>query len=463
MGGFGRSIAGAVAAALTAVLVAGTGQAGAVTALIMGGTGQPDPSKIPGDYINTVGRLYIDPVSSCKVGTCQLHPTITPEEFWPFFTAGMTFNESVQAGLPMLDVETRHYLGLDSEPLIIFGNSQSATVATEEKRDLVADPTVDTSRLQFVLIGDPNRPNGGFLQRFLPITIPIFGYRPTTSPVDTGGPTTTDISFQYDIAGDFPTYPLNAFAMLNTVIGIGIHGSYTSTRDGYSEPELLAAINDPANRQVVGNTTYITLPTKVLPLAQAIRDTGYTLGLRAITTPLADLVEPTLRVLVELGYNRSAGYGKQVSFGLFPTIGPGRLVHELLVAAGRGVHNAFTGDPAYVTPQPAAAAPKLETEPVVDEPDKTTTVVSRVQRLGRGAEDKPADRDEVEDRVDSVGASENTDKQDDSTEDPDTDKGAAADHDTDTDKSASEKQENTAAHQADDTDPAPDHDVADAA
>lgn len=370
-----RSVGSALALSIGVVLTAVTSVSGAhaATALIMGGTGQPDPNQVPG-YLDAVGRLYLNQAAACAVATCQVHTTVTPEEFSPFFTGGMTFGDSVATGLGLLDTDVRRYLGRNGEPLVVFGNSQSATVATEEKRNLATDPTVTADNLQFVLIGNPNRPNGGFLQRFYPITIPIVDYLPTTSPADTGGPVTTDISFQYDIASDFPTYPLNVLAMLNTFIGIGIHGSYTSTRDGYSESDLLTEINDPDNRQTVGNTTYVTIPTRVLPLAQAIRDTGYTLGLSALTTPVADLLEPTLRVLVELGYHRTVGYGAQNSFGVIPAANPVTVVGDLITAAGEGINNAVSRGaprpapppvPAQVTtssPEPPAAHRDLATE-----------------------------------------------------------------------------------------------------
>jgi PE-PPE domain-containing protein len=373
-----RSLGSAVALSISVLLIAVTSVSGAhaATALIMGGTGQPDPNKVPG-YLDAVGRLYLSQAAACAVAVCQVHATVTPEEFSPFFTGGMTFGDSVGIGLGMLDTDVRRYLGHDGEPLVVFGNSQSATVATEEKRNLAADPTVAADRLQFVLVGNPNRPNGGFLQRFYPITIPVVDYLPTTSPADTGGPVTTDISFQYDIASDFPTYPLNALAMLNTFIGIGIHGSYTTTHDGYSESDLLAAMNDPDNRQIVGNTTYVTIPTRVLPLAQAIRDTGHTLGLSAFTTPVADLLEPTLRVLVELGYNRKVGYGAQNSFGLIPAANPVTVVGDLITAAGEGINNAVsrrTTRPA--SPPVAARVPTTSPEPPAAQRDPATDQVA---------------------------------------------------------------------------------------
>ncbi|CAN5334567.1 hypothetical protein BH09ACT8_BH09ACT8_31800 [soil metagenome] len=87
-----------------------------------------------------------------------------------------------------------------------------------------------------------------------------------------------------------------------------------------------------------------------LPLVQPLRDFGVATGNTAITTPLADLIEPTLRVLVELGYDRHLGYGRPAPAGLFPAVDPAKLATDLTTAAGKGITDAL----ADITP-PAAA------------------------------------------------------------------------------------------------------------
>ena len=57
-----------------------------------------------------------------------------------------------------------------------------------------------------------------------------------------------------------------------------------------------------------GDTTGVTIPDPNLPLLQPVRDLGSATHLQFITTPLVDLVQPALRVLIETGYNR-ADYG----------------------------------------------------------------------------------------------------------------------------------------------------------
>jgi hypothetical protein len=87
-----------------------------------------------------------------------------------------------------------------------------------------------------------------------------------------------------------------------------------------------------------------------------LRNWGIATGNTAITTPLADLIEPTLRVLVELGYDRSIGYGTPAPAGLFPTVDPVKLTTDLATAADKGVKDAL----ADINPPAAApAAPSL--------------------------------------------------------------------------------------------------------
>jgi hypothetical protein len=131
------------------------------------------------------------------------------------------------------------------------------------------------------------------------------------------------------------------------------------TRDGYTEADLAAAIADPANRQTYGDTTYITIPTKNLPLVQPLRDFGTATGTTSLTTPIADLIEPTLRVLVELGYDRTIGYGTVAPASLFPRIDPTKLGADLAAASVKGIKDALAdiAEPSSSTGARPTAAP----------------------------------------------------------------------------------------------------------
>jgi hypothetical protein len=311
----------------------------AATALIMGTTFLSDPTTEPA-YIQDAASHYIDPTTSCKLETCTLTPLVTPEQFWPFSGWGdLTIDQSIAQGANDLDAALRKQLDTGStDPIVIFGDSQSAVVATVEKRNLADLPPAVKDQLTFVLVANPSRPNGGMLERFAPLHIPILGFTASgATPTDTGIQT-VDIAFQYDGSVDLPQYPLNILADLNVLAGWNIHSGYlVHDHPGYTEDELLQAVNDPANRQTYGDTTYITIPAKHLPLVQPLRDLGMATGLSALTTPIADLVEPTLRVLVELGYDRATPYGQPTPFGLFPKIDPAKLASDLVAAADAGV------------------------------------------------------------------------------------------------------------------------------
>jgi hypothetical protein len=199
----------------------------------------------------------------------------------------------------------------------LFGNSQSATLLTLAKSGLADLATADKSRLVFVLLANPNRPNGGLMGRAAPTSVPDSGVTAAVAtPTDTGI-ATIDITFQYDAVADYPAYPSNFLSILNTLAGARIHSGSTTTLNGYTEAELTAAISDPANRQIYGDTMYITIPAKSLPLVDLLRTFGAENRLSNFTTPIADLIEPTMRLLVELGYDRTS-YGQAQPFGPLP-------------------------------------------------------------------------------------------------------------------------------------------------
>jgi hypothetical protein len=140
--------------------------------------------------------------------------------FSPGFLAAPTIDQSVRAGI----IDLQNDIGGDPTP-VIFGFSQGAIVATEYKKALNANPA-NTTVPTFVLTGNPNRPNGGLLERFAGLYIPILdltanGATPThTVGANPGENTTTDIAGEYDPVGDFPTNPLNPVSLANAAVGL---------------------------------------------------------------------------------------------------------------------------------------------------------------------------------------------------------------------------------------------------
>ncbi|CQD25005.1 PPE family protein [Mycolicibacterium conceptionense] len=98
-------------------------------------------------------------------------------------------------------------------------------------------------------------------------------------------------------------------------------------------------LNDPTSYQsyTSGNTTYYLVHTEHLPLLQPLRGTG-------ILDPLLDLAEPTLRVLIDLAYDRTPeNMGVPTRAGLIPHIDLDKLASDLAAAAEEGVRDALAG------------------------------------------------------------------------------------------------------------------------
>lgn len=376
-----RTVVLALVAGLFAVVTAVGGTLTAAvtltaTALIVPGTAVPNPANVPGYMENAVG-YYISPTTASCASVCTPEPVPYIAQFWPFpwegwgGLTGAKFDESVASGVAQLtsDLVGTYSPSADS-PVVIFGYSQGATVAGIVKSQLSKLSAQDQAAINFVLIGNPNRPNGGLFERLamfgtVPILDATFGL-PT--PTDTEM-STVDIAFQYDGVADFPLYPINLLADLNAVAGFWYtHGSYLAPDgrnsdalpNGLTPTELAAAIADPANQQQLAgsDTTYVLIPTPNLPLLQPLREFGAFTNTEFLTTAVIDLIQPTLRVLIETGYDRSLPYGQPAPFRLFPLVNPITLTVDLINAIGQGIGDAArdinTQSPA-LQPVPASA------------------------------------------------------------------------------------------------------------
>ncbi len=228
-----------------------------------------------------------------------------PASIWPFSNGGLgdpTWNASVAQGKA----------ALGQQPLAagdtVVGFSQGAVVASSYKGDPLAVKGVN-----YVLIENPGRPNGGIMQRFNGLHIPLLditfsGATPVRDPADGGG-VTVDIARQYDGWADFPTYPLNLLATANAVLGIVyLHGD-TQDLDASSVQGIDKT--DPMYYQQHGDTTYYLIPTERLPLLMPF--TGL------VPEPVLDAVDPPLRRVVELGYDRT-DYSEPTTAQLLPPL-----------------------------------------------------------------------------------------------------------------------------------------------
>jgi diacyltrehalose acyltransferase len=215
--------------------------------------------------------------------------------------------------------------------VVVFGYSESTAIATQEMINLdslPADQQPNPADLQFVLVEDLNNPrDGGFLERFPFLASQSFPATPADSTY------TTDIyTIEYSGSADFPQYPLNLLADLNAIAGyVDLHPfllpGYPTT---FNLSELAGAVQEPTSPGYDGATEYFLIPTQNLPLLDGLR------GIPGVGPAIADLIQPDLRVMVDLGYDRTGGADVPTVAGLAPSIDPSTLSAELALGAQQG-------------------------------------------------------------------------------------------------------------------------------
>ncbi|SRX92702.1 PPE family protein PPE28 [Mycobacterium tuberculosis H37Rv] [Mycobacterium shimoidei] len=329
---------------------------------LMGGSGTPIPQEgFNGAYMADVFTRFIQPNfpsvnfdSPCPSAPCDVNGLFTPEGLYPLTgIKDLTLDVSVDRGVDILTTQILNDLAdpnkvPDGGTLGVFGYSQSSVISSLVMHEL-ADKGVDPSQVNFVLIGDPMNPNGGILERFAGFTdmngqmfndpqlvLPSLGLTFYGATPDDLYPTTI-YTLEYDGYADFPKYPLNFLADLNALLGLGfgnpsVHGSYPIL----SDEQLASAVLLPTDGTT--STTYYMIPSE-LPLITA-------LGTFGVPQPFLDLIEPDLKILVDLGYggdqldpdNLLAGGFANVPtpFGLFPDVDPTQLFNDLVTGAQQG-------------------------------------------------------------------------------------------------------------------------------
>lgn len=260
-----------------------------ITALIMGGTNNPTPDPA---YVTAINDAYIQPLfpGAIKQGV------FTPEQFWPV-TGNLTFGQSVAQGVTLLNDAITTQLAIPGNKVVVFGYSQSANIATYEINALMGLGAPHAGDLSFVLASNPNNPDGGILARFPGFYIPILdvpfnGATPPNSPYPT-----YMYTIQYEGVANAPQYPLHVLSDLNAIMGyFYLHDTYQYL----TAAQVGTALPLPTSPGYTGTTQYYMLLTQNLPLVQPIRDIPY------LGPPLAELIQPDLRVLVDLGYGNMA-------------------------------------------------------------------------------------------------------------------------------------------------------------
>jgi hypothetical protein len=280
------------------------------TALVMGGSSIPIP---PQSYVNAADTLYLQPRDF--TGTPQALDT--PEGFYP--TTGvnsLTADASEAQGAQILNGAITGQIAdgnVDAaNPVVVFGYSQSSALSTMTMEQLW-NQGVPSDDVHFVLVGDTAAPNGGLLERFTDLSVPSFG-------ITFGNPTPADLyptdvyTLEYDGFADFPQYPIDPLSDLNAFAGmIYEHLTYLDLDPGQIQNAI------PLETTGDSLTDYYMIGVQDLPLLDPLRLIPF------VGNPLADLLQPDMTVLVNLGYGSITDGWSQgpanvaTPFELFPT------------------------------------------------------------------------------------------------------------------------------------------------
>jgi hypothetical protein len=316
---------------------------------VMGGSGVPIPSQ---QLIDEVQALYF-PSSALFPGqpTFNADPVglDTPEQFYPITGVNsLPLDTSVAEGVTILNNTIASDLA-NGDTVGVFGISQSAVIASLEMEELEQEGLGGTSA-EFVLTGDLMNPNGGIFERFDSLNLPSLG-------IDFYGATpsddfpTTIYTLEYDGYADFCEYPGDLLCDLNAIEGMStVHPTYPDL----TATQLDSAVLLPGSEALGADslTNYYIIPTDDLPLLDPVRE------IPVIGNPLADLLQPDLTYLVNLGYGDPL-YGWSTSaadvatpFGLFPSLSDFEMMPGLLVSGTEeGIEN-FIGDFTGTGPNP---------------------------------------------------------------------------------------------------------------
>lgn len=322
--------------------------AAATQPLILGPSGVPIPSN---RYVTTVMDYYVLPNSPEGAETPQV--VFTPEGLYPITgVKSLPLNTSVDQGMKILS-DTLDQLPAGTTTTV-FGYSQSAIIGSLMEAGYISptspyndDPTPPgipddlTDSISFIYVGNELNPNGGFLSRFPGLNLPSLGI-PFYGPTPENAYPTTNYAREYDGFADFPRYPLNLVSVVNALFGIAyVHTEYTPGPTCRSfcltKQEVEEAIALPTTSPT---QNYYFMPTENLPLLQPLRAIPF------IGNPIADLIQPVLKVIVDLGYGDPAhGFasGTQpdanvlVPFGLFPDVSPLEVIEKLVAGVQQGI------------------------------------------------------------------------------------------------------------------------------
>ena len=341
-------------------------------AYILGASGVPIPSF---EQAETAMNFYIQPNSPGVDFTTQI--VYTPEGAYPITGIKvLPLDISVQEGLTEVEGTIFATLGVNPDiPISYFGYSQSAIIGSllqRQQQETVGSP-IAPGQIQYVTVGQEMNPNGGWFSRFPGLKfnstgIDFYGATPANDTPETlNAYPTTNYALEYDGFADFPRYPMNFLSVANAVLGIfTIHTQYLNpnyfarvygTGLGAYDPVMgtqgpgtacnqssSSCLALPTTTGVNGDQKYYFIKTPYLPLLTPVR------AIPLIGKPLAALVEPVLKVIVDLGYGDKAhGFTSapqpmaniELPFGLFPEVSPVEVVTKLVAGVQKGITDFF--------------------------------------------------------------------------------------------------------------------------
>jgi PE-PPE domain len=354
--------------------------------LVMGGSGLPIPGS---GYVAAANDLYIDnPLHPNFPGTTYPDPyangLYTPEQWYPIEGVHQEYinypnnaagfsdqSTSVGQGVTILENAINSNLAA-GDASTVFGYSQSAIISSQVMELL--DPTntpgggsIPSGDLQFLLIGDPNNPNGGLLERFNgfettsgttvqdELNLPSLGVSfDGATPADSYP---TDIyTLEYDGLADFPRYPIDFFSDLNAFLGFAeIHGTYLNggvDGSGPTAEQIANAILLPGSAAdgATDSLTNYYMIDETAPLVSLLPQS------------LQELLGPDLTYLINLGYgDGSLGYSDTPAdvatpFGLFPDVSLSTVLSTLATDTEQGFENLASGTDPYSSAVDTAAS-----------------------------------------------------------------------------------------------------------
>lgn len=317
--------ASAAVARLSPWQAAPTAPAASGVTLVIGGSGFPLPSQ---SYVNSVMANYVTPNFPAFTVT-NAQALLTPaQSYWITGIKTLTEDASWAQGLTILDSAIHAQL-TSGNTVVVQGFSQGAGIASLEMANLKA-AGVPSDAVSFALVGNPMNPNGGLYSRFDGLNLPSLGKSfPGSTPANDYP--TVMYTIEYDGFADFPRYPLNIVADANAMLGaLYVHPLYPTL----TAEQVATAVQLPTAGPTM--TKYYMIPTHNLPLLEPLR-TSF------LGNTIADLIQPDLKVIVNLGYG-DPDYGYSTGpanvptpFGLFPDVSPVTVFNDLVSGTQQGI------------------------------------------------------------------------------------------------------------------------------